>query len=113
REFAAAVLQKYGYRVLQAGSGVDAIEVWKWHSSRISLLLTDLVMPEGMTGLELAEKLLIEKPDLKVICTSGYSGDMMERAFIQHESIRFMHKPYQPRMLASAVRDALNHNKIP
>lgn len=108
REFAVAVLQRYGYRVLQAVSGVDALETWKWHGARISLLVTDLVMPENMTGYELAQKLQAEKPSLKVICVSGYSGDMMEQVFTPEKGMQFLPKPYQPRQLAKAVRDALD-----
>jgi two-component system cell cycle sensor histidine kinase/response regulator CckA len=111
REFAVAVLQKSGYRILQAASGADALEVWKWHAERIDLLLTDMIMPGNITGLELAETLQKEKPDLRVICTSGYSSEMMHRFFIPRGEVNFIHKPYQPRDLAKAVRDALDRKQ--
>lgn len=107
REFASAVLRRYGYRVLQARSGADALDVWKWHSPRITLLLTDLVMHDDMTGIELARKLLAEKPDLGVICTSGYGEDRLEQGSGPPDGVHFLQKPYQPQRLAELVRDAL------
>jgi two-component system, cell cycle sensor histidine kinase and response regulator CckA len=107
RELAKLVLQEYGYRVLQAGSGVQALEVWKWHADRISLLLTDLVMPDDMSGLELAAKLRAGKPGLKVIYTSGYSAETV-RPGSGLPGAHFLHKPYQPATLATLVRAALD-----
>jgi CheY-like chemotaxis protein len=107
REFAAAVLRRCGYRVLQAASGGDALDVWKWHSRRITLLFTDLVMHDDMTGLELARRLRAEKPSLKVICTSGYGGDSMEGDPAPPEGVRFLQKPYKPQSLANAVGELL------
>lgn len=108
REFTVAVLQPYGYRVLQARSGVDAMEVWGRHSSRIDILLTDMVMPDDMSGPELAAKLQAEKPGLAVIFTSGYSQEMMGQVFGPRKVARFVHKPYHPRVLAQAVREILD-----
>jgi nitrogen-specific signal transduction histidine kinase len=108
REYAVAVLKPLGYRILQARSGIDALEVWKWHSSRISLLLTDMVMPDDMTGPELAEKLLAAKPGLAVVFTSGYTQETMGSVFAPAKATRFIHKPYSPRQLSSLVREALD-----
>jgi len=108
REFAVAVLQPLGYRLLQARSGLHALEVWKWHSKRIDLLLTDMVMPDDVTGPALAAKLLAEKPELAVIFTSGYSQETVNGVFSAETSARFIHKPYSPRQLGSAVREALD-----
>jgi two-component system cell cycle sensor histidine kinase/response regulator CckA len=110
REFAAAVLRSHGYRVLQACSGVDALEVWKWHGPRIALLLTDLVMPDGLGGVELAARLRREKPTLKVVLTSGYANETIGQEFHPPAGTHFIHKPYQPQMLVQAVRDALDDN---
>jgi PAS domain S-box-containing protein len=108
REFAVAVLRNQGYRVLQACSGIDAMEVWKWHGPRISLLFTDLVMPDGLSGAELATRLRGEKPALKVIITSGYMNEVNGGEFPTPSGTRFIHKPYKPQALAQAVRDALD-----
>ncbi|MDB6128563.1 MAG: multi-sensor hybrid histidine kinase [Verrucomicrobia bacterium] len=108
REFAVAVLEHFGYRVLQAASGVQALEVWKWHKAKIRLLLTDLVMPDGMTGVELAQRLHGEDPQLRVVFTSGYSTEMVSRVFALQHEIPFLQKPYVPETLSRAVRDALD-----
>src|SRR5262249_13395732 len=76
RGLASKLLQKQGYEIVEAGSGVEALEVWDRHDGAFDLLLTDMVMPGGVTGRELAERLLADKPELKVIFTSGYSTDM-------------------------------------
>ena len=78
RTILARTLCRFGYTVLEAGGGREAMELWKARRAEIDLLLTDMVMPGGMTGLSLAEKLRSEKPSLKVIVTSGYSGDLFE-----------------------------------
>jgi signal transduction histidine kinase len=111
REFAVAVLQPLGYRLLQARSGLDALEVWKWHSKRIDLLLTDMVMPDDLTGPQLATRLVAEKPSLAVIFTSGYSQEEMGRVFAPEKGARFIHKPYSPYDLARIVRDTLDLRK--
>jgi signal transduction histidine kinase len=112
REFAVAVLQPLGYRILQARSGLDALQVWKWHSARISLLLTDMVMPDEMTGPALAERLLAEKPGLAVIFTSGYTQETMGSVFAPAKTTRFIHKPYSPRQLSTLVREILDASSL-
>jgi CheY-like chemotaxis protein len=87
---------------------VDALEVWKWHGPRISLLFTDLVMPDGMSGVELATQLRREKPSLKIVLTSGYTNDANPGDFQTPSGTHFIHKPYKPQALAQAVRDALD-----
>ena len=58
RELVSRVLQEYGYKILEAGNGVEALEIWNQHKDEIAMLFTDLVMPDNMNGRELAEKLL-------------------------------------------------------
>ncbi len=108
REFAVAVLRSHGYRVLQACSGIDALEVWKWHGARIALLVTDLVLPDGLSGVELAARLRKEKPTLKVVLTSGYASETIGEEFRPPAGMHFIHKPYKPQLLAQTVRDALD-----
>jgi YesN/AraC family two-component response regulator len=67
--------------VLEASDGVSALEMWTKHRDEIHLLLTDMVMPGGMTGKDLAERLLKENPKLKVIYASGYSAEVAARVF--------------------------------
>jgi two-component system, cell cycle sensor histidine kinase and response regulator CckA len=107
-ELVSRVLRKYGYRVLSASDGVEAIEIWRDYKGEIALLLTDLVMPNNMNGRELAEKLRSERPDLKVIFTSGYSADIVGRDFKLEPELNFLQKPYHPQMLALTVRRCLD-----
>ena len=107
RELARIILKDYQYQVLEAGNGVEALKVWEEHQGNIDLLLTDMVMPEGMTGRELAEELKKRKPGLKVIYTSGYSADVMGGELSLDET-RFLQKPYAPPLLASTVRECLD-----
>ena len=108
REVAVAMLQKHGYRVLQAGSAEEALEAWKWHALRIELLLTDLVLPGHITGPQLAERFRAEKPTLKVICLSGYGREDSERVPKLPVGGHFLRKPCRPRVLARAVRALLD-----
>ena len=76
REMVVQVLKTQGYTVLEAASGRHALEVWEQANRPIDLLLTDMVMPGGIMGSDLAERLSSECPRLKVIYTSGYSPGM-------------------------------------
>jgi PAS domain S-box-containing protein len=108
RELASRVLSKYGYKILQAGNGIEALNVWKQHKDEIAMLFTDLVMPDNMNGRELAEKLWIERPGLKVIFTSGYSTDIVGKDFRLEPELNYLQKPYQPQTLALVVRRCLD-----
>jgi PAS domain S-box-containing protein len=108
RELVARVLEKQGYKVLEAGAGAEAIEVWRAHKDEIRLLLTDLIMPGAMNGRELAETLWTERPGLKVIFTSGYSADIVGKDFKLESDLNFLQKPYHPQTLALTVRRCLD-----
>ena len=75
RDVVAGILELQGYHVLTAADGPDALALWEEHRSGVDLLITDIVMPNGMKGNELAERLRGESPELKVIFSSGYSPD--------------------------------------
>jgi PAS domain S-box-containing protein len=102
------VLERYGYTVIEAESGVKALKVWETQGDQIALLLTDMVMPDGITGRALAQKLHSLKPTLPVIYTSGYSADVVAKGFKLKEGTNFLQKPCAPRMLALAVRQSLD-----
>jgi len=108
RELVCNLLLSHGYRVLEAESGVKALELWHNTQERVDLVLTDLVMPDQMNGRELAEKLWAEQPALKVIFTSGYSVDVVGADFVLQRGINYLQKPYPPSKLALAVRDCLD-----
>ena len=107
RLLAVRTLQEAGYQVLEAETAAAATELAARHSGRIDLLLTDVVMPGG-SGRDLADSLLGERPDLRVIFMSGYTSDVVLRRGVVEESVRFLPKPFSPLALAHAVRRALD-----
>jgi PAS domain S-box-containing protein len=107
REMVCEILKQYEYRVIEAGSGVEALRIWDEFDGQVDLLLTDMVMPEGMTGRELAAQLKKRKPGLKVVYSSGYSPDSNGRDLGQHDTV-FLAKPYLPPQLAKTVRQSLD-----
>jgi len=107
RELIREVLQEYDYHVIEAGSGVEALRVWDEFDGKVDLLLTDMVMPEGMNGRELAAQLKKRKPGLKVIYSSGYSPEATGKDF-GHSDTVFLSKPYLPPQLARTVRQCLD-----
>jgi PAS domain S-box-containing protein len=108
RRLARVILQRRGYTVLEAESGPAAIAVWQEHQGHVDLMLTDMVMPHGLSGLDLAERFLAERSSLKVIVTSGYSVDLAGKEITQTERLRFLAKPYSVLELAGAVRAMLD-----
>ena len=90
RDLAQVILQDCGYSVIQAASGVDALTVWQKHQGAVDLLLTDMIMPDGLSGKDLAESLLGHKPALKVIFTSGYNVEDIGTDFIKKNTSRFL-----------------------
>ena len=103
-----AVLEPQGYRVLEAANGVDALRVWEEHQGSVQLLLTDIMMPEGISGLELATRLQKSSPHLKVIFTSGYSADIAGGQLSLQEGQNFIQKPSSPQQLLETVRRCLD-----
>jgi PAS domain S-box-containing protein len=99
-----SVLERCGYTVLSATSGAEALTLWKANKDRVDLLVTDVVMPEGLTGLQLAEKVQAEKPGLKVLYMTGYSADLAGKNTSLIEGINFLQKPFAPESLARALR---------
>ena len=108
REMARTILQDCGYRTLEASSGREALKVWEQHQSAIDLVLTDMVMPEGVSGMDLAQRLSALKPQIKIIFASGYSMDDIDTAFVRKGRAVFLQKPYTHVTLAKAVRDCLD-----
>ena len=107
REFITAILQQQGYIILQAGDGIEALQVAQETLAKIDLLLTDMVMPNGVSGWELANQLRKRRADLKVIFSSGYSEEVIGSEF-DLERAWFLPKPYNPQQLARMVRRCLD-----
>lgn len=102
------VLTHYGYNVIEAGNGVEALALWHQHHANIKLLLTDMVMPVGLGGQELAEKFTKQEPALKVIFISGYSLQVAGKGFTRTDDLNFLQKPFDGAKLARAVRQCLD-----
>jgi two-component system cell cycle sensor histidine kinase/response regulator CckA len=107
REIVQEVMKEYEYRVAVAASGAEALRIWDEHNGKFDLVLTDMIMPGGMTGLELIERLKQRKTDLRVIYTSGYSDELTGKDLSQDDKI-FLPKPYLPSQLARLVRKCLD-----
>ncbi len=101
------ILESHGYKVMGCSAGKAALELWEQHRKKIDLLFTDMVLPDGMTGPELAEILQASKPGLKVIYTSGYGTEKVAGNYDLHDGVNFIQKPFHARKLAELVHDCL------
>jgi signal transduction histidine kinase/CheY-like chemotaxis protein len=102
-----SILEGYGYEVVEAGNAGMALDRWREYGNRISLVLTDIVIPGGSNGPDLAKKFRAEKPSLRIIFSSGYSVDVVGKDFELSEGVNFLQKPYSPHRLAQTVREVL------
>jgi PAS domain S-box-containing protein len=108
RDMVVQVLKDHGYNVMEASSGPQALEVWQQAGQPVDLLMTDMVLPGGMRGNELADRLSGERPQLKVIFTSGYGAGNGEAEGSSIEGRNFLPKPYSIGQLAQFVRKCLD-----
>lgn len=107
RQIVRLSLQMIGYHVLSAPSAQSALEVAAGYDGPIHLLLTDVVMPE-MGGRALAEQLIRNRPDTKVLYMSGYTDDAVVRHGVEAATVAFLQKPFTPQSLASKLREILD-----
>ena len=112
RSIVTLVLERHGYTVIAAASGREAQEILRTRGPEIALVLTDLIMPE-MNGCELAESLLKEKPELKILLMSGYSDAAAAGGRPSAEAWAFLPKPFTPGSLACKVRAVLDQGRAP
>jgi CheY-like chemotaxis protein len=101
------VLERQGYTVIEAAGGDAALQLAAAHAGPIHLLLTDVVMP-GLSGRQVAERLAIRRPEMRVLYASGYTDDSIVRHGILEEGIAYLQKPFTPDSLARKVRDVLD-----
>ncbi|NJD62484.1 MAG: PAS domain S-box protein [Deltaproteobacteria bacterium] len=112
RDLCTMVLEKLGYDVLQASNGKEALAVSMGTDGRIDLLMTDVVMP-GMNGGELATQLVLHRPEMKVLFTSGYTENVIAHHGVMDNEVSFLGKPYSPSALARKVREVLDRVEAP
>jgi two-component system cell cycle sensor histidine kinase/response regulator CckA len=102
RQMTAAVLERHGFNVFQAGDASEATQIWEREKSSIDLLFADILIP-GLSGPEIAREFLLTKPDLKVIFSSGNSSKTVLETTQLIQGATFMRKPYPIGTLISAV----------
>jgi PAS domain S-box-containing protein len=108
RQTLVQALRGLGYRVFEASNGQEAMKLWKEHDRSFDLLVTDMIMPEGMTGLELAERIREDKPGMKVIISSGHAAEITNASTLAKASIFYLPKPYKVPLLGKMVRECLD-----
>jgi two-component system cell cycle sensor histidine kinase/response regulator CckA len=106
RELTKTVLEAYGYHILEATNGVEALAVVESHPDEIHLLLTDVILP-GMNGMDLSRRLRALRPKLKVLFTSGYPAEVIARRGVVERDVAYLAKPVSPDALVAKVRDVL------
>jgi len=107
RAVARGILQRFGYRVMEARDADDAIGIAASHNGKIELLLTDVVMPQ-MSGPALARRIMESRPEMRVLCMSGYTDDSVVRHGVLASEIAYLQKPITPDLLARKVREVLD-----
>jgi two-component system, cell cycle sensor histidine kinase and response regulator CckA len=107
RTLSALALQDFGYRLLQAADGQDALRLLQDHPEPIDLLATDIVMPH-LGGRELADILRARFPKMKILFMSGYTNDAVVRHGIEYADFAFLQKPYTPNVLRLKIRQVLD-----
>jgi CheY-like chemotaxis protein len=105
-DYVQTVLEGEGFQVFVAHDGVQALKFWNDRKHDIDLLLSDVVMPNGISGKDLAEKLSAEAPELKIVLTSGYSLDVLSLDTRLGATSYLLQKPYQADVLLETVRRA-------
>jgi PAS domain S-box-containing protein len=109
-ELETAMLEAVGYRVLAASCGEEALSLARSHQGPIPLLISDLIMPQ-INGRELAEKVQLYRPQVKVLFMSGYDAEIISSQGILAEGVHFLQKPVSVRLLTDKVREILDENQ--
>jgi CheY-like chemotaxis protein len=112
RVVARGILRRSGYHVIEARNAGEALLHCEEHAETIHVLLTDVVMPQ-MSGPALAKRLVTTRPDMKVLCMSGYTDDSIVRHGVLEAHIAYLQKPFTPDTLTAKVREVLDGETLP
>ena len=107
REMECSILEQNGYNVLPAESGRRAFDLWRAESRKVDLLVADIVLPRGITGVEVAKCLSDGQPGLKIIFTTGRIVSEADHQELARMNARFLPKPFKPDDLVQLIRDTL------
>jgi PAS domain S-box-containing protein len=107
RVLTCALLENNGYEVIAAENGIEAVKLAERCDRPIHLLLTDVVMP-GMNGRELADRLAVKRPDMKVLYMSGYTNDAIVHHGVLDPKLSFLQKPFSQKALTHKLREVLD-----
>lgn len=108
RDATVAILEYGGYRVITAENGQDAVRLFR--ENRVDMLLMDVMMPV-MNGVEAYRMIRETSPEIRVLFTSGYTAEVLDRELIETKDVRLLHKPIPPDTLLKAVREILDAGK--
>jgi len=108
RKLVTRTLTQRGYQIIEAANGQEALVVWEKNQAAIRLVLTDMVMPEGIGGLELARRLRLKSPQLKIVFMSGYNPELTAKTSDLVEGLNFIPKPFNQFQLATIIRASLD-----
>ena len=104
-------LERYGYRVLVFGDGPEAVAKLEEREAQVDLLITDLILPGGMSGGDIVRRAQELRPGLKALCISGYASDAVSRELQLEVGVNFLRKPFVLRTLVRLVRKRLDEPK--
>jgi PAS domain S-box-containing protein len=113
RQLAERVLREHGYAVLVSSCGKEALAVAEQHSQSIELMITDVIMPGGMNGKQLADRMKTIRPEMKVLYISGYADGSLFSNAGQEAQIQLLEKPFSPQNLVRKVRQLLDETGQP
>ncbi|MBI5509737.1 MAG: response regulator [Deltaproteobacteria bacterium] len=108
RRITVRALRRLGYQVTEAGDGVEAQEIWQRRDGAFDLLLADMVLPNGLSGLKLSHRLREQKAALKTIIASGYSAELARIEDVTAAGLTYLPKPFDLETLARKVRACLD-----
>lgn len=108
RDATVAILEYGGYRVITAENGQEAVRLFQ--ENRVDMLLMDVMMPV-MNGVEAYRLIKATAPEIRVLFTSGYTAEVLDRELVAAKEVRLLHKPIPPDALLKAVREILDADR--